>query len=644
MKFDKDTLVKQRFWFLLAVSVPLAIVGLFMLSSTVRSGIEAGRKKVDGSLKNLKAFGDPKSREWVDLVDKFAGEKEKQKTIVWKDAAAKQADLMTWPEPVEKKYHFRDGRFARDITATRKKGEAGEAPRDDASHFHGTITQADQDSIQVSGADRQPKRFNRGPETRVAINAEPEVTGPTFSSLQVGDQVAITYETGKYFADKLTENERTDYARDYKTQLKDIIAQVSPVNAQGEGLVQFQGWVYNPEDLPPKGSRFFRYVADEWKQDVDFSDEAWMAQEDLWVQREIYRLIAVANDSVAKFTGKGGKEKDKDYVFTNPYWQLTCRVTADQQLKVTIKNLLDQRQDLDVAFLVWVTSKGSPARIKIEGLPRGPAGTPETKTAAGDSLEQTFDSARLGAVPQGVFGVAQVLNWKTAAVKRLDNISMGSSSPEDCSLGHRLQGKSLKSFRPEEKKEEAPKEDVPVPGGRRRRGFGPEMGDSATNLTPNGLIRDRYLDVTPQARRIPVAVAMIVDQNQVERVLAAFADSKLRFLTTQVVMNRYPQSLRPAEAPDKVAGAPPVPAAVPVAPPAQRMRFPPGFLRRGGVYGGGPRAGDRFPGIRPGPPSADQAHTGGDDSESNVELVLYGIVSLYERFPPRANSAAPLAP
>jgi len=631
MKFDKDTLIKQRFWLLLALSVPLAVVGLFVLSSSVPAKIGVERKKSVDMLKNIDKIKTPKSDKWVEQAAKKAAEKKEQEKIVWEKAALEQSNLMTWPKSVEAKYHFRDGDFAKEIIVTRKKDEQNAdpsaGPKDDANHFHGVIKDRNPDWILVKG--KKDQRFEKVEGVRVKISAETELDNQPFSSLAIGDRVDITFEKGKYFGDKLTENERTDYARDYKKQLPEIISQVLPVNDKGEGVVQFPGWVSNGEELPPRGSRFFRYVADDWKQDLDFSDEAWMAQEDLWVQQEIYRLVRVANDSVARFKGQGGSEKEKDYDFTNPYWHLKCRVTADGKLKVVTRNLQDQRQYLDVTFLMKLTPDGRPVPVKIEGVARAPAGTPNTKDGIGDTKEDTLDESKLGGVrPKGIFGIEQVLTWKTAAVKRIDNISLGTSAlaaPDDCAESHRQCSVVLKPLRPEQKKEEATRNPAMPPGGQARP-IGPGSNAPAANLTPNGLVPDRYLDATREARRMPVGVVLIVDQQHVERVQAAFVTSKLRFLTTQVILNRYPQSVRPPEAEQS--------ATIPGGAPAQRTNRPmllPGGYARGGVVGRyGPTGGTAAPGAPPG---------AADEQESNVELVLYGVVSLYERYPPRAGGA-----
>jgi hypothetical protein len=654
MKLDKDTLVKQRFWLMLGGAVVLVVVSFFLMATGVRSSIDKERKAVDQVIKNLTSFGDAKSDEWVKLAERSAAEKEKQKTVVWQAAAAQQADIMTWPDAVEDAYEFRDGQFAKEITATRKKdekGEAGEAPKNDASHFRGTITEANDKWIKVAG---NPRKFFQTPDTKVQITAEPEIKDATFSSLKIGDRVSITFERGKYFGDSLTTNQQTDFATSYNAelgnnQLKEIIALVEPLNAKGEGVVQFPGWVPSAENpLPPKAVPYFHYVFDEWKRDKDISDEAWMAQEDLWIQREIYRLVRAANDSVARFQ----PDKEKEGVFTNPYWRITALVAKDKTLNIKITNLLDQRQDLDVTFRMLLKKEGNPVLVKIPGLPLAPKGTPASKDAASDTLEVTYDAAQLGVVPQGVFGIEQVLTWKTAAVKRIDDISMGIGGSGDSSVAHRMYAKTLKPFREPEKKEE-PKTDpanpaptlTEAPGPARRPfrgGPGREGLGVAVNATSNGLVKDRYLEVSREARRMPIGVVLIVDQQHVERVQAAFADSKLRFLTTQVIMNRYPKTVRPQETAEAASGVPAAPGprterTERTERPRLRQVFPPvGGPRLGGMV---PGRGGRFPG-----PWGGGAETGSaeasDEQESNVELVLYGIVSLYERFPPRAAGPA----
>jgi hypothetical protein len=129
-------------------------------------------------------------------------------------------------------------------------------------------------------------------------------------------------------------------------------------------------------------------------------------------------------------------------------------------------------------------------------------------------------------------------------------------------------------------------------------------------LTINGLVKDRYSEVNEQARRLPVGVALIVDQVHLGRILKSFENSKFRFVINQTLLNRYPGSLRPQIAAVKEEARP-----------------------TGPLRGFGPR--DMGAGAAPRPP----AGMGSEDTfESNVELVIYGTVTLYQRHPPRPPS------
>jgi hypothetical protein len=634
MKFDKDTLLKYRFWLLLGLATPLAIVGLMLLSFSVRAQIDKEKKAIDDTIKKVKTYAKPENQESVDTASKRAIEKKSKQDVVWQLAAREQDKLMTWPKGVEEKYEFSNGLFAQQISATRKTEEVPadptQAPKDDASHFHGKIVDVDPDGIMVQGV-KQQKRFRRTTDVKVQFPGGEE-KDPDFTALAKGDRVAVTFEKGKYFGDKLTDKERTEYARDYRTQLPEILERVMPLNDKGEGVVQFPGWVWNGRDLPPKNARFFHYVDStdtgraEWRQDQNISDEAWLAQEDLWIQDDVYRLVRLANDSVAIFQNKTADKKAAEQVFVNPYWELKCRV-ANDKLKITMKNLQDQRQYPNVTLLFKVTPGGGWVPRKIEGDALAPAGMPKDNPK--DSLEREFDAASLGGVrPEGVYGIQQVLTWRTAAVKRIDVVSIGNLALDDCAASHRQYywPTELKLLPPRwwpKKAAEAapdPTAAVSQPGGRRPGQPGGRLvggqGAAPTDLTYNGLISERYLKVERELRQLPVAVVLIVDQQHVQRVQAAFVNSNLRFLTTQVIVNRFPQSLRPQD-------AGPDPMAIASAPGGRRPAFTGGHWGPGRPVGGTPTTA-----------------AASDETESNMELILYGNVTLYERFPPRATTAA----
>jgi hypothetical protein len=163
----------------------------------------------------------------------------------------------------------------------------------------------------------------------------------------------------------------------------------------------------------------------------------------------------------------------------------------------------------------------------------------------------------------------------------------------------------------------------------------------------------RYLEVTPQVRRMPVAIVVVVDQAYMQDVLLAFANSPLQFQITQVTWKRFRDSLTstgtsgPGGGPGSdietgkgsnfISGE-----GDPDARPGGSSLGPP--PRPGAPIGSG--SGPPMPGIPPmpggvGPGGPGAPGYGGSSSliasESQitaglVELSIYGIVSLYEKY------------
>ena len=246
-----------------------------------------------------------------------------------------------------------------------------------------------------------------------------------------------------------------------------------------------------------------------------------------------------------------------------------------------------------------------------------------------------------------ILGVQQVLTWQTAAVKRLDLISIGSNGgfeEQSHSQPHlrreegdaaqraspckgRLTRRELEAPAPVEVKARRPPGQGPnppnKPGPRGRPGPGPAaVGGNIGQLLYPEFWLFRYSDVSEQSRRIPVAVVIIVDQGHVDRVLTSFNNSKLRFLPTQVLLNQYPGSLQPP-APLAAEEGPAVP------------RFP--------TFPGGPRPNPMA--TAPTQPKRHQRYR-----KANMELVIYGYMTLYQRLsdgaPARgdASCAPPVIP
>ena len=262
-----------------------------------------------------------------------------------------------------------------------------------------------------------------------------------------------------------------------------------------------------------------------------------MAQEDLWIQRDIYKSIRDANDQVSKMVGEKAEGKDKTATFKNPYFEISLKLLSQDKLQVTLKNLRDNRQKLDIAFRIRMTKDAKLPRdkwetINVQGEPLDPVGT-KGKTAT-DTMTKEM-SLPPGEPRTGIYEVEQVLTWETAAVRRIDHIAIGSSWVDDMSLNHRQFPDGVRPLNPViVAKEDADKRDPRQ-----------DMMQKANAVSINGLVKDRYIEVNEQARRLPVGVALIVDQMHLGRILKSFENSKFRFVINQTTLNRYPGTLRP---------------------------------------------------------------------------------------------------
>lgn len=805
---DKDTLIKHRFWLGLAVAVPLALGAVFLLMTAVRGEIVKKKNEIQTGLSNVDKARADVNEKHVEVQRAAADAVQKIESEVWGKAFREQEEEFTWAERFHKSFPFNgapDHYFAREVQIKKAPEKAEDWPKDDDTKLYGTVRETKKDYILVEGANKKVVKVLRTPKSK-QVDVENNNQAIHWPNIPVGKWVEVVYSKARYFYEPMTDSERLLYAQTYVSQVRPILDIVNPVNDRGEGVVQFKNWLpRGASDLPPTGtSSFFRYVKKEWDVNQDFSEEAWLAQEDLWVQREVFRVIKSANEFVSRFTqeltvtevwvdrthlpppkpkeeeavepaapekapedgtaedGKpkeaakekkvekkfqfpadddthlqgtlgtlgmpgaqagfalvdkeqnryrlrlapavkvvlvehGGpnpkatwkdlRENDKVYVthdgtgtqaavrplvFTNPYWKLEVKLLpAANQLEVTVHNLLERRQKLDLDLKVRFGKRQAPEKVTLSGEPMDP----RVPTAAGSGQRKVTVDLIQGFPRTGVYSVEQVLTWETAAVKRIDAVSFGTAAVHS----HRTFPEGVRAFKKEEKKEEAADAKggdlgggmmppgmkmgpgaMPGPGG--------ELGKDAGNLTPHGLIKDRYVSVTDQARQIPVAVALIVDQEHVDRVQTAFANSKFRFLTTQVLLNRYPGSVRPPvlgggqTVPDEgegdgeaFPGAPKMPG---------KMGFPPGMMPPGmmppgmGPMGGGnpfgmpPGVGPMpggMPGMQgmpgmPGMPGGFGASLAADENETNVEIVIYGVITLYQRYPPPPQGSEPAAP
>jgi hypothetical protein len=326
----------------------------------------------------------------------------------------------------------------------------------------------------------------------------------------------------------------------YPKQVSDMVAIVQPVNDKGEGVVQYEGGWKKVLTYQP------RWLGRE-RLTLPSSEEIWLAQEDLWIQKELLQTIRDINDGLALYEkAKNPPPRARDeldrQVFENPRWRLELGLTRDV-IRWKITNRSPRLQSLALNFRL--TFKGKTQDLWVDGLPLAPNQT---------SKEDTFKLP--GAAPSGFDAVAQVLDWRTAPVKRIDQLRLayGSSS----TTGKQLV--AYPTFAPKDDPNAAPGGPggpgappgamqggmpmPPPPGGER---FGPGMpgGPNAKGGNEMGFVKNRYIETTDQVRRMPIGMVLIVDQSHVQDVLTAFAKSRLRFQTTQVEWKRYRGKIQP---------------------------------------------------------------------------------------------------
>lgn len=396
MKVDAEFVKKYLFWILLAVAVPLVLLAMVLLATAVSASIAAERAKVESLVKKLKDFKDVKNENWLSVGKDKAKDYKDLEEETWIEAWNKQNELYTWAKRFEDKYHYRDGLFAKNIQVTRTKkkegdgapsppgGEAGkdEKPGDsppDAKKDEevakpaaekvidsvtGVVRNIEAEwldlEVPAKGKDKKLLRIYKTEGVRVSVSEDGTAVPSTdFSSISLGDKATITFQRGKYFGDDMTFEEFDWYRRTYRDQIDPILKMVQPLRKDGTGVVQFRGWLYDPKDLPAADSPFFRYVASWDVRDPKLNaKEAWTAQEDLWIQKELFRMIRQANDYVADFRGEGGIGNDVFY-FSHDDWKLDLQVTVDNKIQVGLTNRAAfPRRPGEKTFAIQVSDDG----------------------------------------------------------------------------------------------------------------------------------------------------------------------------------------------------------------------------------------------------------------------------------------------
>lgn len=418
---------------------------------------------------------------------------------------------------------------------------------------------------------------------------------------------------------------------------------------------------------------------------------------DPWFDEQGYKL-----DKDGKRVATPDEEKTKA-LFRNRTWGLDLELVKDGNdlyLGGTLTNLTDRLQLMGtnntMLLKVWFSKDAAAQpmifRVGGEFLP----GVGSKKTIRVDMRDQVVDAnvlpivrvpdqhrvpATLNAVE--IVRVEQVFDVRTVPIKQINAMELGK-------LDSRYAAVQLVT--PSFIKETAPAAPAdggmngpggmgpggpppgmgggppPMPGGP---GPGAGGGQSSTKgkASGGGTVADvidgnrrRYLPDPanpdkPMVRRMPVAIVVVVDQAYMQDVQLAFANSPLRFQITQVTWRRYRGELAGTGTSGGTTNTPGSDIDIGTGsnnimgsgdpdarPGGNRPPAPPGPGPMGGpppMPGAGPGPG---PGLGGSPGSYGPAATVSESQITSglVELSIYGIVSLYEKFEaPKVDGAPP---
>lgn len=511
----------------------------------------------------------------------------------------------------------------------------------------------------------------------------PGALGDTLKSLKFGDEIDRTY-CDLYRKQSV-----------YRKAYEDMAQIIAPTEYQPswEGVLLPVAWKDTP--LPT-------------------SEEIWLSLEDLCVRREVLKIIHNANELSAAFVevtkvgpndpplpesklGPGFAKR-----FRSRLYEIDLVVKDAGKGNYTfsgkIKNISGRRQKIYELWLnAWlnpdisVTEPAQPTFLRF-GI---------ADLAAGQTANLDEFKIQLNRAPTGLLKLAQRHNQQTVPVKYLLEIAFGPNAAGDRVLPQGAERKLLTAKFGTKKEGEG---GAPGGGGGgagggagpgKPMGFGPMgggppsgMGGGAgmmmggggggggnagqVELTGNGVAKTRYIDVTEQVRRIPVAVVMIADQACMQDVLTAFTNSmRMRYQTTHYHWKRVYLTASASSSGSGVGGAAGggadredhegggfKPMGGGALGPMGGAGFSPmggggasaggagippmggGNFNTGGPMGGG--GGGLFPGTGRGsniPSFADQPPV------NLVEMTVYGIANLYER-PPETTAPAttPMTP
>lgn len=446
MKFGKEDLVKNQFWVLLGVYVPLMLIAIFVLSTAVASNLEEQDKIIQaqkGQLASQNTAGIG-VKEFQQLEGKTK-ELQKQVREAWQKAWEVQKDVLTWPTP----------------------------PND------------------------------MDPELKK------QLTELKFGAMIGGTKENETNICGRY---------EKAYYEQIATLHKFFQTEVQLPNGTTR--------TFEPVAFLGGGPSVIRVQKDRGALKFPLSEEVWLLQEDLMVQHELLKGIRKANEYFSHFRAVEGADKPAAgeiarQRFQSSAWQVDLVLNGKDKkwtLAGKIKNLGPVRYPLGNIFF-QVRLYKDPARKPVVLEVEGEVLEPNQEIA----IKETKPYTQLNDDPQGLFGLEFLMEPRFSSVRRIDRIALNYESLRQ--IAPRLRATAFSIA-------EDPGLAV-QPGGAAAAPGQPEEFKKSS-LTPNGVERLRYCDITTQVRRRAFGLVLEIDQSRIPEILAGLASSKLHIQVTQV--------------------------------------------------------------------------------------------------------------
>jgi hypothetical protein len=650
MKADSP-LKKHHFWILCGVVPLFTMIAVLIVDSSVGGRIEARASAIK---KERDAIGNKKNPKPISLI-KEAGttvaKVEKRQGKLHEENWERQKDLFTWPANSKLLRPFDQMNLKFGAPLPTEEGEFDEFKKP---------------SVYLYEFSSLLKKDAVGPGTGMADTVAP-------TQFAGGDWRAVLRHVNDWGQSQITKDQVWLVMEDIWVQ-RSLLGAVRSVNAQ---MATFhRARVVKPE----KGE----------KDDKD-ADGGEIEDDPTY------------DDAGTKLDAEGNPTATPDAekltaLFRNRTWAVGLKVVKEgtaYKLTGTLRNLTDRLQLMGVnntlTLKVWFAKTPQPALFRIAGEYLAGRGAKRLVRVDGKDIEEAADVTTAvpldsnvlppGTEPTEIVRIEQVFDVRTVPVKQINALVMGKldsrsagqqlvapkylpPEPADASAAG-AGGKSpgmqpgappgmQPGMQPGIQPPMQPGPGGPRGGGGQQAVAGRAFGGGSIQEIADGN-KKRYLVSTDQVRRIPVGLVVVVDQSYMEDILLAFANSPLRFQITQVAWMRFAGTLAGAGGGGSAGGrgddidfasgsssirGPGDPDAA--MPPGGRIGRPgkPGLSGPGSIPPRAGPAGSGFPGAAAGGPSGSTVSEA-QVTSGLVELSVYGVISLYEKFEPgKADAAA----